>query len=502
MPPEPFSRLGSMVNSAHETRTKIVCTIGPSSNDLRILRDMIREGMDVARINFSHGSREELRDMIQSVRAAATEERAAIAILADLQGPKLRIGNLVRPIDLSTGDWFALTSEPADGTDHVVHLPHPELIASAVRGSHWLLDDGTIELVVRETRPNAVVAQVVVGGTLSSRKGVHAPGATARIAALTEKDRDDARLAVAEGVDLIGLSFVQSADDLGQLRRLVDDLPGGRAIQLLAKIEKREALEALDDILGIADAIMVARGDLGLEIPAEEVPVRQKQIVHACHREGVPVIVATQMLESMIHAPRPTRAEASDVANAILDGADAVMLSGETAVGQYPVRAVSVMREISEKTEQGVQGPPRGSLPRGSETRIADAVSEATARVASAVGASLIVTVTASGYTARRVARERPRQSIVALTPDPIVYRQLALVWGVAPYEIASFTSADEMIEGAERALRESGCIAEDDVIVLTAGHPIGGRGTTNLLTVHHVGESTLLPHKPSTPTA
>jgi len=488
-----------MVTGAHETRTKIVCTIGPSSRDPDTLRDLIRQGMDVARINFSHGTRDELASMIRTVRDVATELEATVAVLADLQGPKLRIGVLREPLELARGDWLALTCHPADGEHRVIPLPHPELVAGAARGSHWLLDDGAVELVVREVRPDAVIAEVLVGGVLSSCKGVHAPGATATIPALTEKDRADARLAVSEGVDLIGLSFVQSADDLRGIRQLLDEMPGGEAIQVLAKIEKREALNALEDILKVSDAVMVARGDLGLEIPAEEVPVRQKEIVHACHQEGVPVIVATQMLESMIEAPRPTRAEASDVANAILDGADAVMLSGETAVGRFPVRAVAVMREISARTEQGVQGPPRNARPRLEETQIADAVSEATARVASDVGASLIVTVTSSGYTARRVARERPKQPIVALTPDPIVRRQLALVWGVAPFLIAPFASADQMLAGAEHALRSAGCAETGDTVLLTAGLPIGGRGTTNLLKVHRIGESPFLPHKAST---
>ena len=488
-----------MVTGAHETRTKIVCTIGPSSRDPETLRDLIRQGMDVARINFSHGTPEELSSMIRTVREVSADLNMTVAVLADLQGPKLRIGALRQPLELAQGDWLALTIHPADGEHRVIPLPHPELITGARRGSNWLLDDGSIEFIIREVHPEAVIGEVLVGGVLRSRKGVHAPGATTRITALTPKDRADAALAVSEGVDYVGLSFVQSAEDLRELRRLLGGLPGGDGVHILAKIEKREALEALDEILEVSDAIMVARGDLGLEIPAEEVPVRQKEIVHACHQEGVPVVVATQMLESMIEAPRPTRAEASDVANAILDGSDAVMLSGETAIGRHPARAVAVMREISAKTEQGVQGPPRGSRPRQAETQIADAVCEATARVASAVGATLIATVTSSGYTARRVARERPRQPIVALTPDPVVRRQLALVWGVAPFQIAPYTSADEMLEGAERALRGSGCVQDGDVILLTAGLPIGGRGTTNLLKVHRIGESPFFPHSPST---
>lgn len=487
MPRYPASRLDPMVTGPHETRTKIVATIGPSSRSPDVLGEMIRGGLDVARINFSHGTHDELRQMIADIRRTAEKLHATVAVLADLQGPKLRIGSLTQPIDLAEGDWIALTSESSDGSHRVIHVPHAELIAGASVGGRWLVDDGSIEITIREARPETVIAQILVGGRLSSHKGIHAPGATACVDALTAKDLEDARLAVACGVDYVGLSFVQSADDMQTLRSHLDGLPGGASVGILAKIEKREALQDLDRILAISDAVMVARGDLGLEIPPEEVPIRQKEIVHACNREGVPVIVATQMLESMIGSPRPTRAETSDVANAILDGADAVMLSGETAVGRYPVKAVAMMREISAMTERDVHGQTRMDGSETAKTSIADAVSEATARVASDVDARLIATVTTSGYTARRVAKERPWQPIVALTPDEGIRRQLALVWGVAPLGMRPFSGADEMLAAAVDALVEAEYVERGDVVVLTAGLPIGGRGTTNLLKVHRI---------------
>jgi pyruvate kinase len=478
-----------MVKSPEETRTKIVCTIGPASRNPETIRELVREGMDVARVNFSHGTQTEHAQSIECVRRVAREEAATVAILADLQGPKLRIGALHRPLNLEPGDWLALTTRSADGSFHVIPLPYPELIAGANVGGRWLFDDGAIEVIVREVRPEVVTAEVLVGGQLSSSKGVNAPGGTSRVAALTEKDREDARFAASCGVDFIALSFVQVAEDLSALRDLLDKLPGGPGIGIIAKIEKREALDDLDRILMVADAVMVARGDLGLEVPPQEVPLHQKEIVRRCNRRGIPVITATQMLQSMVDSPRPTRAEASDVANAILDGTDAVMLSEETAVGRYPVEAVVMMREISAMAE--------GSMPcridddafhqSGSMTSVTDAISDATARIADEVGARLIVTSTTSGYTARQVARERPRQPIVALTTDESVLRQMALVWGVVPLLVEDFEGTDEMLRVLSQTLIDAGHASEGDLVVVTAGLPTGGRGTTNLLKVHRL---------------
>jgi len=474
---------------SRETRTKIVCTIGPVSRDSEILRALIREGMDVARINFSHGTEVEYAESIECIRRVTREEAATVAILADLQGPKLRIGRLIEPLELRAGDWIALTAGPADGSFRVIPLPHAELIAGANVGGRWLFDDGAIEAIVREVRPEVVIAEVLVGGRMSSHKGVSAPGGTGRVAALTEKDRKDVRYAASCGVDYIALSFVQAAEDVRALRELLDTLPGGLGIGIIAKIEKREALDDLEGILAVADAVMVARGDLGLEIPPQEVPIRQKEIIRRCNRRGVPVITATQMLQSMIAHPRPTRAEASDVANAILDGTDAVMLSEETAIGRYAVEAVAMMREISASAEDELRFSAGDGRFGGIDHvhPVTDAISDATARIADAVNARLIATVTTTGYTARQVARKRPRRPIVALTPDERVLRQLALVWGVVPLPILAFEGTDEMLRVVSKALLNANYVKTDDLIVITAGLPTGGRGTTNILKVHRV---------------
>ena len=482
-------RLALMVLSADETRTKIVCTIGPASSDETTLRGLIREGMDVVRFNLSHGSRDEHEEAIARVRRVAEAERATLAILIDLQGPKLRIGRLAEPVGVSIGDWIALTSGPADGLHHVLPLPHPELISGAKVGRRWILDDGAVEGIVREVRPKVVLLEIVVGGRLSSHKGIHAPGGTEQVCALTEKDREDAAFAVSIGADFIALSFVRSAEDLHLLRAHLEGLPRGRETAVVAKIEKREACDALDEILAESDAVMVARGDLGLEVPPQEVPILQKEIIRRCNQSGVPVITATQMLQSMVEHPRPTRAETSDVANAILDGTDAVMLSEETAVGRYPVKSVAMMREISAIVEGRMRPVSNDvALPiEGGAGSVSDAVSEATGRVAALVGARLIASVTASGYTARRVARERPNRPIVALTSDERVLRQLALVWGVVPLPVPPYDGADKMFDAVSTALLEAGYVREGDRIIVTAGLPSGGRGTTNLLKVHRI---------------
>ena len=472
-----------------ETRTKIICTIGPASRDEDTLRAMIKAGMDVARINFSHGSLAEHAEEIEAIRRVAREEGATVAILADLQGPKLRLGRLARPLQLRKGDSISLTSGPADGSHNVIPVPHPELIATARPGDRLLFDDGLIEAVVREVRPDALICEVLLGGTLSSHKGVAAPGGMKGVEVLTDKDRDDARYAVEHGVDFIALSFVRAADDLRELRRLLDRIPGGDRVAIVAKIERREAIENIDEILRASDAVMVARGDLGLELSPQEVPFHQKEIIRRCNRLGIPVITATQMLQSMVSSPRPTRAEASDVANAILDGTDAVMLSAETASGSYPVEAVEMMREISAIAEQKM--PPRIDDDSFSEIEhihpVTDAISDATARIADEVKAELIVTSTWSGYTARQIARERPHQPIVALTPNLNVARQLALVWGVQSICVEPYAGVDGMLRVVSEALLDAGYARDGDLVVITGGLPTGGGGKTNFIKVHRV---------------
>ena len=478
-----------MVSRASETKTKIVCTIGPASSDRTTVRALIRAGMDVARINLSHGARKAHEEAVRVVREVAEEESAVVAVMADLQGPKLRIGRLAAPIDLSPGDWVAFTTLESDGTDHVVPLPHRELIEEARTGVRVLLDDGTIEVEVREVRPDVLIGKVLVGGELESHKGVAVPGGTSKVAALTEKDREDARFAVEAGADFVALSFVRTAEDLHQLRGLLDELAPGREFGIVAKIEKREALDHLSEILRASDAVMVARGDLGVETSPQRVPMLQKEIIRRCNRLGIPVITATQMLQSMIDNPRPTRAEASDVANAILDGSDAVMLSAETAVGRYPVKAVSMIREISaiaereriHREEDGSSEPIEHVHP------VTDAIGRATARVAREIDAALIVTSTSSGYTARQVARERPMRPIVAFTPRESTLRRLALVWGITPVLVPAHGSTDEMLETVGRLLVERGEARPGDAVVVTGGIPAGVEGTTNFIKVHRI---------------
>jgi pyruvate kinase len=479
-----------MASKRCDTRTKIVCTLGPASRGPDALRDLIRAGMNVARINYSHGTQDEHAGAIADVRRIAEAEGATIAVIADLQGPKLRLGELARPVEVAVGDRITLSADSvADGSGGVFPFPHPQLLYGLRVGSRLLIDDGAIEAVVRKVLSGVADVEVVVGGRLSSHKGVAAPGATQHLEALTDKDRVDAAHAVACGADYVALSFVQSGDDVSALRALLDELPSGRSAGIVAKIEKREAIDRLDDILHAADAVMVARGDLGVEVPPQEVPMHQKDIIRRANRLGVPVITATQMLQSMIENPRPTRAEASDVANAILDGTDAVMLSAETAVGRYPREAVAMMREIAAIAEHRM--PCRMDDVRFKALEhthpITDAVSDATVRVADEVGARLIATSTWSGYTARQVARERPRLPIVALTPNALVRRQLALVWGVQALVVPQYSGTDEMLDVVSRALIDAGLAVVGDLIVVSAGIPFGGGGKTNYLKVHRL---------------
>ncbi|MFC2105219.1 pyruvate kinase [Candidatus Bipolaricaulota bacterium] len=478
-----------MVTSAADTKTKIVCTMGPATQDATVLRSLINEGMDVARINFSHGTYAEHEATIRRIRQVATEANAVIAIMADLQGPKLRIGRLAEPLQLSAGDWVSLTSHPADGSYNVLPLPHPEIIAGAHPGERMLLDDGAIELEIREARPDALVCIVILGGHLTSHKGVAVPDGVVAISALTDKDRADAAFAVSQGVDFLALSFVRSPGDVRELRSLLHGLdPAGERVHIVAKIESRHAVERLTEILPLVNAVMVARGDLGVELSPQEVPLYQKEIIHRCNRVGIPVITATQMLQSMIENPRPTRAESSDVANAILDGTDAVMLSAETAVGMFPVEAVRTIREISVVVEDRMLERTDGSLEGIDHVHpVTDAICNATTQIAAELDVHLIATATWSGYTARQIARVRPKQAIVAFTPNPDVQRQLALVWGVAPLLVPAFETTDNLLEVVSRTLIDAGDGQPGDWIVLTGGVPIGGGGKTNFITVHRI---------------
>ena len=463
-------------------RTKIVCTLGPATDAPGVLDSMIAAGMSVARINFSHGSRPDHARRIDQVREAAARAGATVAVLADLQGPKFRIGEVADGrTRIEAGSNLVLTTRSVSGDSRAVTLPHPDLVAALRPGERLLLDDGLLELRVESKTETDLVCRVLVGGVLGSRKGVSVPDTVLTTPSLTDKDREDAGFAVRHEVDMLALSFVRSAADVLVLRDLLKELKAH--VQVVSKIEKRQALESFAEILGASDAIMVARGDLGVETPAEEVPMHQKEIILACNRAGTPVITATQMLQSMVESPTPTRAEASDVANAILDGTDAVMLSAETAVGKYPVESVRMMERIAERTEPHIES--RLVLARDAAIDPTDAIAQAAVDTASDLGAAAIVSATVAGYAPMRISRYRPPTPVLAVTPDPRVRQRLALVWGVLPWGVPRARSAEEMLQLALAAVREAGVARSGDSIVLTGSIPFDARGRTNFLKVH-----------------
>jgi pyruvate kinase len=444
--------------------------------------------MDVARINFSHGDQATHAQSIAALRQVAEEESSLVAVMADLQGPKLRVGEIKGgAVDLRAGDIVTLVPCRQSGGEEIP-VPHPDLLRSLQEGQAVLLDDGSLELVVVRPDASGLKCRVVTGGRLRPRKGINVPGARLAFPAVTPKDREDAAFALEQGVDFVALSFVRRADDVCELRQFLEDK--GANIPIIAKIEKPEALSVFDEILAEADGVMVARGDLGVETPAEEVPFHQKRIIRACNRTGKPVITATQMLQTMMDNPRPTRAEASDVANAVLDGTDAVMLSGETAVGRYPVEAAEMMETICSSAEDHLAyGRLIHREPRRRET-VTEAISGAAVEIAGDVGAKAIVTATMSGATARMVARHRPSVPVVAVTPNRATLFRLAPVWGVMPVQVIGLGSTDELVRAMIQAALEKGLVSQGDAMVLTAGIPLGGSAVkTNMLKVHVVGE-------------
>jgi pyruvate kinase len=465
-------------------RTKIVATIGPASASPEVLARLFHAGADVFRLNFSHGTHEDHAARIATIREL--EERAGhpIGILADVQGPKLRVGRFGGGrVQLQTGQAFTLDLNPTPGDVRRVNLPHPEIIAAAKIGTTLLLDDGKLRLRVERVRDDRLETTVVVGGPLSDRKGVNVPDVVLPIPALTAKDREDMAFALGQGVDYIGLSFVQRPADVLEAK----ELAAGRA-WIMTKLEKPQALDNLDEILRLSDAVMVARGDLGVELPPEEVPLAQKRIVRAARQLGRPVVVATQMLESMINAPAPTRAEASDVATAVFDGADAVMLSAETAAGLYPFEAVNIMDRIIARVEQDPGWRAIIDASRHAPERsTADAIAAAARQVAHTVEAVAICAFTDSGSTALRAARERPEAPVMSLTPSAATGRRLALVWGVHPVVTPHTHTMTETVARATRIAAQEGFATHGQSIVVIAGIPFGTPGTTNALRVAQV---------------
>ena len=465
-------------------RVKIVATIGPASSSPERLEELFRAGADVFRLNFSHGTQDDHAAVVERIRHIEKKTGRPIGILADLQGPKLRVGRFAAGhVVLQWGRSLRLDLQATPGDSGRVQLPHPEIMAAAGPGSMLLLDDGKVRLEVTRQTPEYLETRVIVGGRLSDHKGVNVPGLTLPIPALTTKDRADLTFALAHGADYIGLSFVQRPDDVAEAR----DLVGDRAF-ILSKIEKPSALICIDEILRLSDAIMVARGDLGVETPAEDVPLIQKRLIRAAHRFGKPVIVATQMMESMIENPTPTRAEASDVATAVFDGADAVMLSAESAAGKYPVEAVRMMDRIIARTEEDdeLRAARRAQRPKP-EKSSADAICAAAGQVAEIIEAKAIAAFSLSGATALRIARERPDAPILGLTPSIQTARRLALVWGVhAVTSEITHTMSETVAQAAALALK-SGFAKRREEIVVIAGVPFGRSGGTNSLRVVQV---------------
>ena len=471
-------------------RTKIVCTLGPASSDRETIRRLILAGMDVARLNFSHGSHEDHARVIQHVREEADRAGRVVAVLQDLQGPKIRVG-VVRSgvVLLHKGQRLVLTTTPTEFSDNkIVYVSYPTLPLDVSPGGRILMDDGLLELEVLETTEREVLTEVIVGGPLRSRKGVNLPDIRTSTPSLTDKDLADLDFGLEQDVDLIALSFVRDQADVADLVQRVR--ASGQQTSVIAKIEKPEAVRKIDAILGLADGIMVARGDLGIEMPIAQVPGTQKMTIRKCMAMARPVITATQMLESMIDNPRPTRAEASDVANAVLDGSDALMLSGETAVGKHPVRVVEVMAQIIEEAESyWRRADSFGGVAdlRFAVEDITESVSREACDLAEQVGAVAIACLTATGTTARSIARHRPSMPVYAFTDSQKVVRQLGLVWGTKAFPIPFQRDTDQGVGTVHRILKERGLVAPGDMIVITAGMPLPAKGRTNMIHVSQI---------------
>jgi pyruvate kinase len=471
-------------------KTKIVGTIGPASESVEILKQLFEEGLNVARLNFSHGDHNEHGQRIRNIRQAMKETGKNIAILLDTKGPEIRTGVLKQePVDLVEGETLVITTEQVEGDSSKISVTYEGLTHDVNVGSKILIDDGLIELEVQKVEGNEVITRILNGGQLKSRKGVNVPGVSINLPGITEKDANDIYFGLEQDIDFIAASFVRKASDILEIRRILEE-KNKVDVQIIAKIENQEGVDNIDAILEIADGIMVARGDLGVEVPAEDVPIMQKMMIKKCNESGKPVITATQMLDSMQRNPRPTRAEVGDVANAIFDGTDAVMLSGETAAGKYPLESVMTMAKIAERTEDALEY--REWLHHRSNERqetITDAISQAVSNAALDLNASAVLTPTESGYTARMVSKYRPKAPIIAVTPSAKVMRKLSLVWGVFPVLAITADSTDEMLEISVDAAVKAGLIKHGDLLVITAGVPVREPGTTNMMKIHVVGD-------------
>jgi pyruvate kinase len=468
-------------------RAKIVCTLGPATNTAENLRELVRAGMDVARLNLSHGSHADHELVYGDVRAASDAVGRAVGILADLQGPKIRTGRFADgPIELEKGATFTITTRDVPGDRTAVGTTYSGLPGDVEEGDRILVDDGKIALIATEVTETDVVCQVLEGGPLSDHKGINLPGVAVSVPALSEKDRKDLRWALKMRVDMVALSFVRSADDIRDVHAIMDEV--GLRVPVIAKIEKPQAVENLDEIIRAFDGVMVARGDLGVEMPLEEVPLVQKRACEIARRRAKPAIVATQVLESMVENSRPTRAEASDAANAVLDGADALMLSGETSIGKNPFATVRTMARIIENTEtHGLHRiRPLGTRPNSK----GGAVTAAAAEIGELLGCRFLITFTESGDSSRRLARVRPSIPMLAFTPNQSTRSQLALTWGVETFLVDKVKHTDEMAMQVDEILLGLGRIKEGEHVVIVAGSPPGLPGSTNALRVHRIGDA------------
>jgi pyruvate kinase len=474
----------TMQKDKHFRRAKIVATIGPATSSPEMLRKLIEAGATTLRLNFSHGTHADHHRHICLIRQISTELNQPVGILQDLQGPKIRLGKFPNgPVQLNRGDRFILTSRPVVCNQEICSVSYDKLAEDVKEGARILLDDGRVELCVEKVNraEAALECRVVIPGVLSNSKGVNFPNVHLSVKAMTEKDREDLRFGLSEGVDWVALSFVCYREDILELKELIDQ--SGRQVGVIAKIEKHEAVANMEEILSVCDGVMVARGDLGVEIPAEDVPIVQKKLIQTANRLGIPVITATQMLDSMVNNPRPTRAEISDVANAILDGTDAVMLSNETAVGKYPIEAVETMARIAARIEQEY----KFTRPATPSRSITNAISQAVGTIAEQLGARAIVTLTKTGATARNVSKFRHSTPILAVTSSVGVARQLQLVWGVRPLTLLDLPSAKQNFEAALNLAQEQNLLSPGDLVVMTAGTVQGVAGSTDLIKVEYV---------------
>lgn len=469
-------------------QTKIVCTVGPGTDKPGVLENMMRAGMNVARFNFSHGTHDEQLERMQMVRDAAMVVNKPIALMLDTKGPEVRLGLFKDgKVFLKAGQNFTLTTDDVEGSVEISSVNHKGLVKDVSVGDTILLADGLVTLHIDKIEGNNIITTVVNSGEIGNRKRVAVPGVALSLPPVSEQDEEDLRFGCRQGIDFVAASFMQRGKDVVAIRRILESEQ--KDVKIIAKIENAEGVKNIDEILDVADGLMVARGDLGVEIPAEEVPVLQKMMIEKCNHLGKPVITATQMLESMIQNPRPTRAEASDVANAILDGTDAIMLSGETANGAYPVEAVETMTRIAEVTEQSVIYDHQSRTQGGDDLTTTEAVCLASVRIARDLKAAAILTCTESGHTAISVARHRPNCKIIAVTPHDETIRRMQLCWGVQAIKGQAIINSDEMVKQAIAAALGAGVIESGDLVVVTAGVPSGSTGTTNMIRVHIAGQ-------------